>query len=141
MDYETSEQREIERLRYTILHLLPQEVQEALKFYPYCSTTETDWFKMYHLWLNDARKRLLDLAGLKLYPKPEWNPMASDRANCPICNGEPSGVLHGPGFALPLGLERHLFGHGNNPSCYPFTAVRDLARKCFEHCAKQNKST
>src|SRR5690606_29771429 len=90
---------ELYMARTTILELMPEAVQEAVKGYVSCKTHDDVW-----QWKRGAIENILLLAQSK--PAKEMDEYASstDRAYCPLCGGSAQTIYGGKGFAFPDGL-------------------------------------
>ncbi|MCQ4241909.1 hypothetical protein [Stutzerimonas stutzeri] len=110
--------------RTTILQLMPEAVQEAVKGYISCKSHDDVW-----QWKRGAIENILLLAQSK--PAKEMDEYASstDRAYCPLCGGSAQTIYGGKGFAFPDGLRRHLEGSYNSHQCSVFEAIQGLGRE------------
>lgn len=110
--------------RTTILELMPEAVQEAVKGYVSCKAHDD-----VRQWERGAIEKILLLAQSK--PAKEMDEYASftDRAYCPLCGGSAQTIYGGKGFAFPDGLRRHLEGSYNSHRCSVFEAIQGLCRE------------
>lgn len=113
-------QDELFEARNDLLHvMLPFEVALMLKRGTKCKS-----YDEFCRWHGEIVEQILALAE----PNPEiTSPFSlSERAYCPLCK-EGSSAPYEKGFALPIGLERHLEGYGGMIRCVVFNAARRMA--------------
>jgi hypothetical protein len=104
---------ELFRARRTILELIAPEAREILGAHRYCES-----FGDIHDWRTWAVGRLMAIAFRSAIDEGFGSP----RAVCPLC-GDRSTSPRAHGFALPLGLERHLRGSHGGYQCGVFRAA------------------
>jgi len=112
-------QDELYDARYTIISLMPEEVEKILKSYYSCKSTEETY-----RWADIAAAEIIEFAKIL---SPEEGSYLSERAYCPLC-GDGSNSFYENGFSVPEGLRRHLVGYGNTNQCRVFKAAERLAR-------------
>jgi hypothetical protein len=108
--------------------MLPFEVAFLLK-----SGTECKSYDEFCRWDGEIIEQILALAE----PDPEiTSPFSlSERAYCPLCKDGGS-ALYEKGFALPIGLKRHLEGYGSMRRCVVFNAARRMALEHIKRMAE-----
>lgn len=129
-------QDELDHARRTIIHLMPEPIPEILDSYTQCSSRHE-----VYLWESKAADQIIEFAK----PLPAQGPYAGNRAYCPLCGGSPESSAYSPeGFALPLGLHRHLTGWGNTRQCdvtlAAFALAREWAREEFREIQRREKA-
>ena len=111
---------EVYDARWTILRLMPNELQDILRSYVRCATPD-DTYR----WKREVAAKIVALAKP---PPVEHN--AWGRALCPLC-GESSMSTYSIGFTVPEGLRRHLLGLGTAVQCSVMAAACRLANDCW----------
>lgn len=114
-------QAEMEMARRKILELDQPEIRKVLDGFNGKTRAEVEtWAKV------AARQIARQCEGVtvKTYA---GRALGSPRALCPLCGGSTS-TANERGFALPLGLERHLLGTHNSYPCDIFAAALAIAR-------------
>jgi hypothetical protein len=122
-----AEEHEIRQLKDTLgltrqilIGLLPWETAEALRHFIQEYSTSGDW-KL----IQDLPEKLVEMA----YDSAFWPPLyGCQRALCPLC-GQGSQSPYEKGFALPIGLQRHLMGRGNATQCGVMEIILDMAHE------------
>jgi hypothetical protein len=109
--------------RRAIIDLAPANTQDLLNSYFQKCKTRAD----VRAWASDLVKSLIALADAR--PAKEMGDYAGslDRALCPVCGASADNVFDVRGFALPLGLRRHLEGLDNGRECEVIKAAKGLA--------------
>jgi hypothetical protein len=115
-------QNELDQTRWSVIHMMPFEVQMILTSYHSCETRMEA-----RQWPDVAASKLSELA--KLLPPSIFD--SSDRAYCPLC-GDGSSWAYQTGFRLPEGLRRHLVGWGDRQPCPVFAIARRLAKEDWD---------
>jgi hypothetical protein len=109
---------ELELAQTDLLETLPRPLQSRMYGYVSCTSREAaaDWHtSLIEALIAEARKEQVgDPSG------------ESSRAPCPLCHG---GTRDLAGFAMPLGLQRHLLGEMGQALCPFMRATRWLARR------------
>lgn len=109
--------------RYTIVELMPDNVQEIMKGYYSCRSRQ----ELYR-WKHEVVEQIINLANIL---SAEEGSYSSDRAYCPLC-GQGTSSPYERGFSVPEGLRRHLTGRGNSQQCMVMQAAMSLARDCWQ---------
>jgi len=110
---------DLSTVRWTVLSLMPEDVQRILGSYYDCGSEEEAL-----MWENITAEKIIALA--EILQSRGWA-FFGERAYCPLCkNGSNSPFEEG--FAVPEGLRRHLVGWGNTHQCGIFKVALDLAR-------------
>jgi hypothetical protein len=100
-------------LRRDLLHLAPYEFREIIQF---ANVLPDDLWR----WERDAVAAIIEKTPVLTAKHPPYD---KDRAECPLCRDSPGTE---DGYAIPIGLERHLTGYGNMPKCPVIHAAMDL---------------
>ncbi|HEX9896297.1 MAG TPA: hypothetical protein VGA85_01370 [Dehalococcoidales bacterium] len=115
---------ELDGARYTIIRLMPKDVQHLFNGYIQCQSREE-----YYRWQTDVVNQIIQKATII----PEYkDSIFGERAFCPLC-GEESSSPYASGFSLPEGLRRHLTGWGNVSRCSVMSAVFGLAEDYLQY--------
>jgi hypothetical protein len=113
----TEQDKKIHELRRELYEIAPYEIRELLDIYSVPIDGKP------YAWEREAIARIVaNTHGTA--PSGQWNISSSDRAPCPLCHGTPDSQAGG--YALPLGLERHLGGFGTIQRCPVLRAAIDL---------------
>jgi len=114
-------QRELVRARETIISLAPYEVQSLLHGFHQCATRGES-----RQWLNEIKTNVVNTS----VPIDE-DDFGRARAWCPLCRCGSSSPNE-EGFALPVGMERHIAGFSRSfPRCPVMEAVFFVAHDYF----------
>ena len=110
--------------RETIIRLMGPEISDILTSYFHCSSEEET-----RMWRYVTAARIVACTHSR--PPAEMGDYGSStpRSVCPLCGGSavnPFGIC---GFAVPVGLKRHLLGSHNSDQCSIFEAADALARE------------
>lgn len=104
--------------RRTIVELMPREIRKFLE--------ASTWCESHHdigAWQTWAVEAMLNFADKE--PGEDMDgPVGTFRAYCPLCGGGSSGAC---GYAMPIGMERHLEGSHGNRRCEVFAAAIEPA--------------
>lgn len=113
--------------RRAIVGLMSPAAKDILKRYNTCASLE-DLCN----WADAAAKELVALCDARASEVMGDGPDKSPRSMCPLC-GEGSATASGVrGFAVPVGLTRHLLGAHNSGQCVVFGAAYELGRSLIE---------
>ena len=102
---------ELELARHTIHELMPESIRGLLSAHLHCESHAD-----IYAWRAWVVAKLLCMADTSTAVQPVDG---SPRAVCPLC-GDHSRSPHETGFALPIGLERHLLGTCGSRQCGVF---------------------
>lgn len=116
------QEQTIERLRWDLVHLAPDEFRDLLHSFFRCENRVDA-----HRWEGEVAEKIADQT------TPLWNPelaaQGQARAHCPLCRGGATNYYgNEPGFKLPEGLRRHLVGFGKSAQCVVMRAASEIAR-------------
>jgi len=103
-----------------VIELMPKLQQKILNTW-----TDVDERADLLKWEKWAVDRLLDSAD-KWHGPEMGAPIGEWRAICPLCSGE-ANTPYSRGFAIPIGLARHLSGSHGSRRCSVFNAAFELA--------------
>jgi hypothetical protein len=120
---ETSEslKQDLSIVRWTVLSLMPEDVQSILRSYYKCGSEEEAI-----RWEGVTAEKIIALA--EILPSKGWA-YSGERAYCPLCKHGANSPFE-EGFAVPEGLRRHLVGWGGNThQCGIFRVASELARE------------
>jgi hypothetical protein len=130
-------ERELKNTRYKLISLatrsLPDDIRDALIHgYSACKTEH-----QFSDWQHDTIAKIIAAAE----PEPENEFFGGRLAYCPLCNhgAQQWGSKRFYGFALPLGLEKHLTGRGNTSRCDIFATAVTLARDYLQPKFEESK--
>lgn len=111
------------RAHRDLLGALPEHQRALLSSYDRCDAIEQR-----HAWISDTAATIVSSAVPLGEPTHELLPT---RARCPLC-AEVGTSQWGDGFTLPVGLRRHLIGHGQQLRCPFMDAAIRLAYDFWE---------
>lgn len=116
------QEQTIERLRWDLVNLAPDEFRELLHSFFHCENRVDA-----HRWQDEVAEKIA------AQTSPLWNPelaaQGQARAYCPLCRGGATNYYgNEPGFKLPEGLRRHLVGFGKSAQCVVMRAASEIAR-------------
>jgi hypothetical protein len=115
---------------YRMINLMAYEKERILSGYH-----RVEDLSSAYLWLGEAADALIAMADAK--PGFEMgDPGTRLRAVCPLC-GDGAQTPYVEGFAVPIGLRRHLMGEYNSHQCTVMAAALWLAR----HSARKAMET
>jgi hypothetical protein len=112
-------QDELSHARYTIISLMPEEIEKILTSYYSCKSRQETYG-----WADIAATEIIEFAEIL---SPEEGSYFSERAYCPLCK-DGSNSYYERGFSVPEGIRRYLVGYGNTHQCRVFEAAQKLAR-------------
>ncbi len=102
-----------------VIHLMPEEYTSILLS---CRDVELNSPQDLFNWKNSIIKTIAS----KVEPVENSSSLFSQRAFCPLCKKGSSSNFQ-DGFALPIGLQRHLEGYGNVKQCFVIKSAYKLA--------------
>jgi hypothetical protein len=102
-------------LRCNLIHTAPYEFYEIIR---HANVLRDDLWR----WEREAVAAIIEKAPVI----PAATVYHKDRAACPLCRDLPGME---DGFAMPVGLERHLTGYGNMQQCPVMRAAMDLHKR------------
>ncbi|WP_086382306.1 hypothetical protein [Caballeronia sordidicola] len=119
---------------YRMINLMAYEKERILSGYHHVEDLSSAY-----RWLGEAANALIKIADAK--PGFEMgDPGTRLRAVCPLC-GDGAQTPYVEGFAVPIGLRRHLMGEYNSQQCTVMAAAlwlaRDSARRASDPKAPQ----
>jgi len=118
----------LEFTRQIMIGLLPTEIAKALRNFVSQYAASGDWEL-----IQDLPEKLVEMA----YDSAFWPPLyGCQRALCPLC-GQGSQTPYEKGFALPIGLQRHLMGQSNATQCGVMEIILDMARDTRRYRTEQ----
>lgn len=107
-------ERDLFKAHYSIIQMAPESMKRCLTAHFYVES-----FADLDDWRRWASERIVQQADLVAIEIPHFS---QRRANCPLC-GKGSSAPYDEGYALPVGLERHLLGTHRSHICPVFGAA------------------